>query len=337
MIIKENFSLLDLNTFGIDVKTKRFIDISDESDVFELTKLEFIQKEPLLIIGEGSNILFTEDFKGTVVKINTKGIEISKDSSGVYVEAKAGEIWDDLVAFCVENNLYGLENLSFIPGNVGSSPIQNIGAYGVELKDTFYELKALDLQKGNIKIFNHESCCFGYRKSIFKNEFKGRFIILSVVFCLKIESSFNTEYGAIKKELQKLGDDSIDLNTMREVIGRIRDSKLPDPEDIGNGGSFFKNPEVSEAEHNILKSNHPDVVSYPLANGKYKIAAGWMIENCGWKGYRKGDAGVHNKQALILVNHGKASGKEIVCLAEKIIESVKNKFAIKISPEINII
>ncbi|MFH1118480.1 MAG: UDP-N-acetylmuramate dehydrogenase [Bacteroidota bacterium] len=334
--LQHNVSLKPFNTFGMAVHAKDFIEIAGESEIPDLLRLISRYEGTVLFLGGGSNILFTRDYEGLVVKISTRGIEIAdQDDEFVFVRGTAGENWSDFVQFCVQCNYGGLENLSLIPGNVGSCPIQNIGAYGVEIKDTFFMLDAVSLRTGEFREFYNEECAFGYRSSIFKHELKGQYLILSVTFRLRKQPMLNTAYGAIPAELEAMGV-APSVKSVSQAVTNIRRSKLPDPLEIGNAGSFFKNPVVSEMDFEELKSDFPGIPAYAAENG-VKLAAGWLIEQCGWKGYREGDAGVHSRQALVLVNHGKATGSQIYALALQIIESVRNKFGVELEPEVNIL
>ena len=337
MKILRNISLKPYNTFGIDVKARYFLELfnEDELGVF-LTDLPR-ERKPLLILGGGSNILFTKDFPGTVLKVSTKGIRITEETnSHVVLQANAGENWDDFVKFCVEKGWGGLENLSLIPGNVGTSPVQNIGAYGVEMKDTFIQLEGLFLDSGERKTFTKEDCNFGYRDSIFKRHLKDHFLILNVSFQLMKKPVLCLEYGTIKEELARRKVQYPDPGTVRDAVCIIRRSKLPDPVKIGNAGSFFKNPVITETRFAHIKSRFPDIVHYPQ-DGMIKLAAAWLIEQCGWKGKRKGNAGVHSLQPLVLVNYGKASGKEIHELGCEVQRTVYEKFGVMLETEVNII
>ena len=336
--VKENFSLKKYNTFGIDVSTRYFIELTSDSEIENFIKENPYKTLPVLILGGGSNILFTKNFDGIILKIETKGIEIIReDDEFVFVKSKAGELWNDLVNFCVEKNFGGLENLALIPGCVGASPIQNIGAYGSEMKDIFFELEAIDILNGQRKIFSKQECRLAYRNSVFKNELKGKYIILSVTFRLQKKPILNISYSALSKELQKLNLDKPTVAAVRDTVCKIRESKLPDPEIIGNAGSFFKNPSVTVDKYKELKTKFPEIVAYLTEDGNYKLAAGWMIDQCSWKGKRKGNAGVHEKQALVLVNLGNATGNEILDLAREVRASVKNMFDVDIEFEVNII
>lgn len=339
-MIKENFSLKQYNTFGIDAVAQYFSTFSSTEALEELLEYKQTTTWPVknLILGGGSNLLFTENFNGLVLKNEIKGIEkIAEDEEYVYVKAGAGENWHQLVIYCVNNNLAGMENLSLIPGNVGASPMQNIGAYGVEIKDIFYELEAYHLREKKIVKFKLQDCAFGYRESIFKRKLKGEFVIINVTYKLNKIAIFNTNYGAIEQELEAMKIKEISIAAISQAVINIRKSKLPDPAVIGNAGSFFKNPEIDKEKFEALKSSFPGIVGYVLTNGQIKLAAGWLIEQCGWKGYRKGDAGCHAKQALVLVNYGNASGSQILALSEEIILSVKNKFDVLLEREVNII
>jgi UDP-N-acetylmuramate dehydrogenase len=338
MQIHEGFSLLPYNTFRIDVKTRYFSTFSNTDELAELLTFNFQLSTLKFILGGGSNILFIKDYDGLVLKNEIKGIELQhEDGDHVYVKAGAGENWHQFVLHCIDHNWAGIENLSLIPGNVGASPIQNIGAYGVELEDVFWSLEAFHLQERKIHTFTGTDCEFDYRDSVFKNRYKDEFVILSVTFQLKKKPIFHTSYGAITEELEKMGVKEPNIRAVSQAVINIRSSKLPDPKIIANSGSFFKNPEVSPVKYEELKLKFPDIIAYPLAKGTVKLAAGWMIEQCGWKGYRKGDAGCHAKQALVLVNYGNATGKEIYDLSEEILQSVKNKFEVVLEREVNII
>ena len=326
------------HTFDIEVDGKYFTEVASVDEIKEVLRFVAVEKLPLLILGGGSNILFTEDFPGLIAKVDFKGIDVMGESRDhIYMKAGAGENWDHFVNHCVENGFAGIENLSLIPGNVGASPIQNIGAYGVELKDHFESLEYLLFESGKTTTFKSEDCRFGYRNSIFKNELKGKGIILSVTLRLDKTPSFKTDYGSIGDELTGMQVSEYTLKALRQAVINIRQSKLPDPEILGNAGSFFKNPEVSGKKFNKLKIDFPEIIGFPLPHGNVKLAAGWLIDQCGWKGYREGDAGVHEKQALVLVNHGKATGKEIYTLSEKIKQSVIEKYGVELEREVNVV
>lgn len=338
MNIQKNYPLKNLNTFGIDVKAQLFADIKSEEQLYLLLTDKNFKEIPKFILGGGSNILFTQDFPGIVIKNSIPGIEIIKENeNNVLVKSGAGESWHDLVLFCVGRNLGGIENLSLIPGTVGAAPMQNIGAYGQELKDVFEYLEGFYIDSGEKANFTKDKCRFGYRDSIFKRELKNKFVITSVVLQLSKNPVLKLDYGTVKEELEKLNLKKITIKNVSDVICKIRKSKLPDPKQIGNAGSFFKNPEVSEDIFSKLKAEFPAIIGYPLENKKVKLAAGWLIEQCGWKGKRVGNTGSHSRQALVLVNYGGAKGSEVLKLAEEIEESVKNKFGIELEEEINIV
>lgn len=338
MIISENFSLKKYNTFGIEAKTKYFAEISSVDDVREISADKRFIKAGKLILGGGSNILFTKDFDGIVIKNNFKGIAVDFETENhFFVKAGAGENWHSFVLYCIENNYAGVENLSLIPGNVGASPMQNIGAYGVEVKDVFHELEALEIASGLIQKFSASDCEFGYRESVFKNKHRNQFIITSVTFRLNKTPKFNISYGAIEQELDKMGVKELSIAAISKAVCNIRSSKLPDPKEIGNAGSFFKNPVVSSDLHQQIKNDFPNVVAYAAENGNMKLAAGWLIEQCGWKGYRKNDFGVHKNQALVLVNYGSAKGNEIYNLSQEVMDSVYEKFGVVLEREVNIV
>ncbi len=338
MQIKKNYSLKHFNTFHIDVNARYFVELSNENEIKSFLLSQHNKNYPLLILGGGSNILFTRDFEGTVLKIKTKGIEIvNEDDNYVFIEAAAGELWDDFVKFCVNKNFAGLENLSLIPGNVGSSPVQNIGAYGVELKDVFFKLKAVEISTGNTHIFSKEECGFDYRNSIFKNELKNKYVILSVTFKLSKSPVFNTQYGTIEQELKIMGVKKISISNIREAVCRIRKSKLPDTSTLGNAGSFFRNPIIYNKKYNEIKKHFPEITAFKQKDSTYKISAGWLIDQCGWKGKRAGNTGVFKKHPLILVNYGNAKGFEVLNLAKEIQKSVFDKFGIELKTEVNIL
>ncbi len=335
MQFSENKSLAAFNSFGIDVKARYFAKISS---VDELSNLQLMQNLPLLVLGGGSNILFMGDFNGYILHNQIRGIEVvHEDEDQVLVRTGAGEVWHDFVEYCIGNGFAGIENLALIPGRNGASPIQNIGAYGVEVKDVFYELEAFHLFEKKIYRFSASDCAFGYRDSVFKNKYKGQFMISSVTYRLNKKPTFHTTYGAIQQELEEMGVEDLSIRAVGDAVIRIRRFKLPDPAIIGNAGSFFKNPEISAADFQQLRSVYPDIVGYALPGGNIKLAAGWMIEKAGWKGFRKGQAGVHDKQALVLVNHGGAKGKEIYDLSEEILASIREKFGVDLEREVNVV
>ncbi|MBL7744356.1 MAG: UDP-N-acetylmuramate dehydrogenase [Chitinophagaceae bacterium] len=335
-ILREHISLLPYNTFGIAANARWFGSFSDTDELEEL--LASASGSPSFILGGGSNILLTKDIDGLVLKNEIRGVyELHEDQDHVYVKAGAGENWHEFVQYCLKRNWAGIENLSLIPGNVGASPMQNIGAYGVEVAEVFWSLEAFHLQEKKVVTFVLSDCQFGYRESVFKNKYKGQFVILNVTYRLRKKPVFHTSYGAIQQELERMGVKELSIQAISQAVINIRSSKLPDPKVTGNAGSFFKNPEIRPLQYELLKEKFPDIVAYSLVNGNYKLAAGWLIEQCGWKGYREGDAGVHPKQALVLVNYGNASGKNIYELSEKVLLSVKEKFGVELEREVNII
>ncbi len=335
MNIIENFSLKKYNSFGIDVSTKKFAKFNSAENLAEILEQHTDKK---LILGGGSNILFTKNYDGIVLKNEIAGIEIVNETADfIFVKAGAGVVWHSFIEYCIANNFAGAENLSLIPGSVGASPMQNIGAYGVELKDIFYALEAYHIADKKVVRFTNNDCAFGYRESIFKNKYKNEFVILNVTFCLHKKPKFNTTYGAIENELEKMRVQEKSIKAISDAVINIRNSKLPNPAVIGNAGSFFKNPTITNAAFNLLKNNFENIVGYAVGNTQTKVAAGWLIEQCGWKGYRKADAGCHEKQALVLVNHGNANGNEILQLSNEIILSVQERFGIGLDREVNII
>ncbi|MBN9381914.1 MAG: UDP-N-acetylmuramate dehydrogenase [Chitinophagaceae bacterium] len=332
--IVEQAFLKKYNTFGIDVKARWFSSFDSQSSLGEVLAA---WPGPLLILGGGSNILLTRDFDGLVLRNEIKGIElVREDEQYVYVRVGAGENWHGFVQYALGRNWAGVENLSLIPGSVGAAPMQNIGAYGVEIKDVFYELSAYQLKEKKVYAFSLNDCEFGYRESVFKGRYKDQFVLLDVTFRLNKVPHFHTEYGDIRTELEKMGVQGLTIQAVSEAVINIRRSKLPDPAQIGNAGSFFKNPTVTVPKFEALKAAFPGIVGYPGPAG-IKLAAGWLIEEGGWKGYRKGDAGCHARQALVLVNYGHATGQEIYDLSEEILQSVKAKFGVELEREVNII
>jgi len=336
-LIQENISLKPYNTFGIDVNARYFVEITEAKDLLELRLSDVFSTERILVIGGGSNLLFRSDFQGLIIKMSIPGIQASIDSQTVYVTAGAGVVWHDLVMYCVNNGYAGMENLSLIPGTAGASPIQNIGAYGVELMDIFYSCEAFELATGEFKTFSFEECGFAYRDSVFKHELKGRFIITGVTFRLPQPAAVNTGYGAIQAVLNERNIVNPGIADISGVVAEIRVSKLPDPSTIGNAGSFFKNPVIPESQFDGLIANFPNLVSFPAGSGYRKLAAGWLIEQCGFKGIRDGQTGTWKNQALVLVNHGGATGEEVYSFSEKIIEAVYAKFGLKLEREVNIL
>ncbi len=336
-ILQENVSLQPYNTFGIAVKAKYFVDIKNEADLAAVFDSELAKTQQRLILGGGSNMLFTEDFDGLVIKISIPGIHEEEQGDEVKVTAGAGVVWNELVNYCVAKGFAGLENLSLIPGTVGASPIQNIGAYGVELKDVFLACTAFEMATGQWKTFDHAACKFGYRDSVFKNELKGQYIITSVQFRLNKIAKLQTHYGAISAELAHRQITEPTIKDVSTVVAEIRVSKLPDPKTIGNAGSFFKNPVIDQVTFETLVQKFPEVVHYPAPGGKVKLAAGWLIEQCGFKGMVVGETGTWKNQALVLVNHGSASGQEVYNFSEQIIQAVYTKFLVHLEREVNIL
>ena len=338
MNIIENYPLLKLNTFGIDIKAKYFTSINTINELIEVTKTNVFKDLELLILGGGSNILFTKDFDGLVILNNIKGKEIiDQNQQSIFLKIGAGENWHELVMYCVDNGWGGIENLSLIPGNTGTAPMQNIGAYGVEIKETFIELEALEISSGKIVKFNNSDCEFGYRESVFKNKMKNQYIILNITLELKKNPVLNINYGDVKAILESQNIKNPGIKEVSNAIISIRQSKLPDPKKIGNSGSFFKNPIVSLNQREQIKKKYPNVVNYEINENEFKIAAGWLIERAGWKGKKFNNYGIHEKQALVLVNYGLANGMEIFELSEKIILDIKDKFGITLEREVNII
>jgi UDP-N-acetylmuramate dehydrogenase len=341
MQVQKDFSLKKYNTFGTDATARyfsRFFNTDELRSIIENNK----NITTKMILGGGSNILFTENYDGLVLKNEISGMnKINEDKNYVYVKAGGGVRWHNLVMFCVNQNLGGLENLSLIPGNVGASPMQNIGAYGVEIKDVFYELEAFHLKEKEVQIFSGDDCKFDYRDSVFKNKYKDQFAILNVTYRLKKDPDFNISYGALQAELEKMNVTDLTVKAISDAVINIRTSKLPDPAVIGNAGSFFKNPVITSHRlyeiHRLHENEEKHVPFYKIDEEHFKIPAGWLIEKCGWKGYRKGDAGCYAKQALVLVNYGKASGEDIYDLSEEIKISVRKKFGIDLEREVNIL
>lgn len=334
--IHHQISLKNYNTFGVEVSCKNFINIRDESQLITLFN-DGAFLEEFFVLGAGSNVLFTRDFEGLIVRMDTKGIAFSIEDDFNYVTASAGEIWNDLVWFCVDHNFGGVENLALIPGTVGASPVQNIGAYGTELMDVFHSCRAFDTTTGQFTNFQRADCKFTYRDSIFKSTYKGRFVITSVTFKLQKHHKINTTYGAINMELAKRGISSPTIREIAEVVSAIRVEKLPDPSTIGNAGSFFKNPLVSSEVFKSLQAKYPTIVSYFVDENYVKLAAGWLIESCGWKGKVDGNVAIWKNQALVITNLGSASGADIYTTSSKIVNDVYKKFGITLEREVNIL
>ena len=338
MNIQKNVPLKPYNSFGIDVITAFFTEIFSVSELKEALAWANEKQIATTILGGGSNVLFTKNYNGIIIKNSIPGITvINEDSGHVYVNVGSGVVWHEFVLYCLQNNYAGVENLALIPGCTGASPMQNIGAYGVEIKEVFHSLNALDKFELGTQEFNTADCEFGYRESVFKNKYKDRFVITGVTYRLNKKPHFNIEYGAIRQQLEQDGVKDLSIQAIANAVISIRSSKLPDPKVIGNAGSFFKNPSIPLENFRELQKEFPGIAAYPNPDGTMKIAAGWMIEQCGFKGLRRGDAGVHEKQALVLVNYGNAKGDEILELCHEIKEAVLQKFNILLLPEVNII
>ena len=332
----ENYSLKKHNTFGVDVKTRYFYEFSDVREVVTLLKTKKYTHLPMLILGGGSNVLFTRDFEGLILHPNIREMKIIfENNEYTYIKVGAGVRWDDFVDFAVANNFSGVENLSYIPGTVGAAPIQNIGAYGAEVKDVIELVEAVNVNSQRTKIFSNKDCKFGYRTSIFNKELKNKFIITCVTFKLRNDPVINIDYDGLSEEIKKF--DTINLFTIREAVINIRKRKLPEAFNLGNAGSFFKNPVVDIKKVKELKREYPYLTSYNVSKREEKIAAGWLIEQCGWKGKQLGNAGVHKKHSLVLVNYGNATGVEIYSLAQDIKRSVKSRFGISLEEEVKVI
>jgi UDP-N-acetylmuramate dehydrogenase len=339
MEIQENISLQPYNTFGLQATARYFVEVNTLEQLVTVLKDNTFQNLPRLFLGGGSNILLTKDFEGIVIKINLQGIEKQQENElHVWLKAGAGVVWHNFVLHCIAQNWAGVENLSLIPGTVGAAPMQNIGAYGVEIKDVFDELEALNLSTLQIEKFALDDCQFGYRESVFKHIYKNQYVILSVTFRLNKTPNFHIEYGAIKDTIAEMGVQQLSIKAISDAVIHIRQSKLPNPAEIGNSGSFFKNPEIPIAQFQALKERFPVMVSFPSINpALIKVPAGWLIEQAGWKGFKDGHIGVHAKQALVLVNYGGGKGNDIKALSEKIQASVFEKFGILLHPEVNFI
>lgn len=336
--IEENVHLAPFNTMGVKVKARYFVEVHSVDELIEAIIFSEENSLPFLVLGGGSNLLFKSDFSGLVILNRISGIQnIQEDEHHVTMKIGAGENWHELVIHCVEQGFSGIENLSLIPGTVGAAPIQNIGAYGVELKDVFKSLEALDIETKEVKSFQKNECKFGYRDSVFKKELKGKTIITSVSLQLSKDAQPNFEYQSLKDNLAEKGINSPTIKEVSDAVIEVRQSKLPDPKEIGNTGSFFKNPVISVYQYDELKRHYSNLPGYPVSERFVKVPAGWLIEQAGWKGKRVGDAGVHARQALVLVNHGEATGEEIWSLAMDIVNSIEQKFDIRLTPEVNIL
>ncbi len=334
--IQQNISLKPYTTFGIDVEAFYFCDCQSENDLIEILNTSKYKQLNKLVLGGGSNVLFTKDFNGLIILNSIKGKEkVHEDENKITLRVGAGEDWDELVEYTVKNDWAGLENLSYIPGKVGASPIQNIGAYGEEVKNTIRDVETIDLHTLKKANYKNEDCQFGYRSSIFKHELKGKRIITHVTFTLNKQHIFNLDYGILVETVNKKGKAT--LQNIRNSIIEIRKSKLPEPEELGSAGSFFKNPVIGADRYNQLQQNFPNIPAYQLSENEFKVPAGWLIDQLGWKGYREGDAGVHTQQALVLVNYGNASGRQIYNLSQKIIQSVKEAYGIQLEHEVNVV
>ncbi len=334
-LIQENVSLKPFNTFGIAVQAKQFVEITKREHLSQLFN-EGLFKQDFLVLGGGSNILFTQDYTGLLIKINLKGIGYTIQQNHSFVTAQGGEVWNDLVWYCIDHQFPGLENMALIPGTVGASPVQNIGAYGTELMHVFYSCLAFDTTSGQFVTFYEDDCNFSYRESIFKSKYKNRYIIIEVTYKLNLSATINTSYGAIEKELSNRLIQHPTIKDIAEVVSYIRVEKLPDPSTVGNAGSFFKNPIVPKSTLQRLLIDFPEIVHYKIDEESYKLAAGWLIEQCGWKGKKQGGAGVWHNQALVLINANQATGKEIFELSSTILNDVYSKFEIQLEREVNI-
>lgn len=329
-------SLKNLNTFAIEAIANQYIKVEDETVLNDLFNEKLFEKE-FFVLGGGSNVLFTKDYPGLLIHIANKGKQHFIEGNNVFVTAAAGEVWNDLVWYCIEHDFPGLENMALIPGTVGASPIQNIGAYGQELMHIFYSCRAFDTLTGEFVTFTNEDCQFSYRDSIFKREYRGRFIICSVTYKLELFGKINTSYGAIESELQNRGIQNPTIKDVAEVVSFIRVEKLPDPSTVGNAGSFFKNPIISKSKFLELLKQFPQIVHYSIDTDQEKLAAGWLIEQCGWKGKSVGQVAVWKNQALVLTNVGNATGNEIFNVSSTIVDDVNTQFGVLLEREVNIL
>lgn len=335
--IQSNKKLKAITTMSIDVEAFNYVEIQSIEELKSFLKTAYAK--PLYILGGGSNIVFLDNFEGTILHMHNLGKEIvSENDNYVYIKANAGENWHEFVQWTIKQDFGGLENLSLIPGRVGASPMQNIGAYGVEIKDVFYELEAIEIETGELRVFSHDECKFGYRESVFKNELKGKYIITSVTYRLtKNPHQIKTDYGDIKGELEKMNVSEPTIQDVAKAVITIRESKLPNPNELPNCGSFFKNPTILNEEYYELKSRFPEIPGYVVTETHTKVPAGWLIDRAGWKGFRNDRVGVHDRQALVLINHNNGTGKDIFDLSQKIISDIKSKFGIELEREVNII
>ncbi|MCD6062490.1 MAG: UDP-N-acetylenolpyruvoylglucosamine reductase [Flavipsychrobacter sp.] len=336
MRIQQNISLKPYNTFGIDLPAESFLEIDDHGTLADiLTDKALPAKKNIL--GGGSNVLLTQPVAGLTILNSSKGItKVKEDDNHVWLDVSSGEVWHDFVLYAIANDLAGVENLSLIPGTVGASPMQNIGAYGVEAKETIDSVTFWHLEDKGYLTLNNNECRFGYRDSIFKHELKNKVFITSVRYRLNKKPDFNVSYGAIEQELQKMNISEVSIKAISDAVIAIRTSKLPDPKKIGNAGSFFKNPTISIKQYDQLKTQYPDIPSYPVSETSVKVPAGWLIEQCGWKGFKDGNIGVHQKQALVLVNYGGGNGADIWALSEKVLKSVQDKYGIELEREVQV-
>lgn len=338
MLVQSNVSLRHLNTFGLDADARYFVNVSSVDELTAVLRDPVWQGIPKFILGGGSNILLTQDIDALVIHPGIKGINVLEETEEtVTLEVGAGEVWHDFVMHCVDNGYGGVENLSLIPGTVGAAPMQNIGAYGVEIKSVIESVEAVDIESGQKRVFSNAECEFGYRESIFKKALKHQYVITGATFRLSRKPVLNAAYGDVQKTLQEMGAENPTIRDISEAIMQIRRSKLPDPAEIGNAGSFFKNPEIPVAQFAQLRETFPEVPGYPVDAETVKVPAGWLIEQAGWKGYREGEIGVHARQALVLVNYGGGTGAQIKALAEKIQASVAERFGIRLNAEVNFI
>lgn len=336
MQVQRNISLKPYNTFGIDVPAEYFLKVSDTAQLAALSTDHTLPKRRH-VLGGGSNILLTQAVSGLVLLNKLQGIRVEReDEDHVWLNVRSGEVWHDLVLYAIDNQLAGIENLALIPGTVGAAPIQNIGAYGVEAKETIESVHCWHWEEQELISYSNASCGFGYRDSIFKHELKDKVFISSVTFRLNKKPAYNTSYGAIEQQLEQMGVQELSIKAIAEAVISIRSSKLPDPKKTGNAGSFFKNPTINYEHFELLQTNYPHIPSYPVSDTMIKVPAGWLIEQCGWKGVKHGDAGVHEKQALVIANYGHASGKEIWALSEEILRSVKERFGIVLEREVQV-
>jgi len=336
MLIQENVSLLPYNTFGFDVKARYFASITTAAQLQDLLLDPRWASAPKWVLGGGSNVLLTKDINALVLRIEIDGIKVvSEEDNELSIKVGAGEKWHEFVLYCVENSYAGVENLSLIPGTVGAAPMQNIGAYGVEIKDIFQEFEAVDVQSGTTRRFNASECGFGYRESVFKRALKDQYIITSVTFRLQKTPDFHVSYGDIQKTLEEMKVEKLSIKAVSDAVIQIRQNKLPDPAQIGNAGSFFKNPEISKQQFDALKEKYPALPGYVMNADTMKVPAGWLIEQAGWKGYREGAVGVHARQALVLVHYGGGTGDEIKVLSQKVQASVEAAYGIRLTAEVN--